>query len=66
VIQQPSGASRPTSPKPLIYLGGGIGGGIGAVFVLIGLLFALRNTYIAPEGVESSTNIPVLVSLPAR
>jgi uncharacterized protein involved in exopolysaccharide biosynthesis len=66
VIQQPSGASRPTSPKPLIYLGAGIGGGIGAVFVLIGLLFALRNTYIAPEGVESSTNIPVLVSLPAR
>jgi len=30
------------------------------------MLFAFRNTYIAPEGVESSTTIPVLVSLPAR
>ena len=66
VIQEPSGNSRPAAPKPLVYLGVGAGGGLGAVVMLIGLLFAFRNTYIAPEGVESSTNIPVLVSLPAR
>ena len=66
VIQEPTGNSRPTTPKPLSYLGAGIGGGVGAAFVLVALMFAFRNTYIAPEGVESSTSIPVLVSLPAR
>lgn len=66
VIQEPQGLSRPTSPKKLVYAGVGIGGGFAAVVVLIAVLFAFRNTYIAPEGVESSTSIPVLVSLPAR
>jgi uncharacterized protein involved in exopolysaccharide biosynthesis len=66
VIQEPSGLSRPVTPKPLVYVGVGIGGGLAAVVMLIAVLFAFRNTYIAPEGVESSTTIPVLVSLPAR
>jgi uncharacterized protein involved in exopolysaccharide biosynthesis len=66
VIQEPQGLSRPVSPKTLVYAGVGLGGGLAAVVVLVALLFAFRNTYIAPEGVESSTTIPVLVSLPAR
>ena len=66
MIQEPTGNRRPTSPKPMFYLGGGVVGGIGLVIMLIGVLFAFRNTYIAPEGVESSTSIPVLISLPAR
>jgi uncharacterized protein involved in exopolysaccharide biosynthesis len=66
VIQEPTGNRRPTKPRPLTYLGAGVGGGVGAVIVLIAVLFAFRNTYIAPEGVESGAGVPVLVSLPAR
>jgi uncharacterized protein involved in exopolysaccharide biosynthesis len=66
VIQEPTGDRRSTSPKPLIYFGAGVGGGVIAAILLIVVLFAFRNTYIAPEGVESSAGIPVLVSLPAR
>jgi uncharacterized protein involved in exopolysaccharide biosynthesis len=66
MIQEPTGTNEPTTPKPLSYFGAGIGGGIGAVIALIALLFTFRNTYIAPEGVETGAGIPVLVSLPAR
>jgi uncharacterized protein involved in exopolysaccharide biosynthesis len=66
LIQEPTGNNEPTTPRPLTYFGAGVIGGIGAVIALIALLFTFRNTYIAPEGVETGAGIPVLVSLPAR
>jgi uncharacterized protein involved in exopolysaccharide biosynthesis len=66
VIQDPQAGAAPAQPKLLRYLGLGIGGGIALTITLLGLIFAFRNTYIAPESVESATNVPVLASLPAR
>ncbi len=66
LVQDASSEVEPARPKLLFYLAGGIGAGIIVSFGIVGLLFAFRNTYIAPEGVERSTGIPVLVSLPSR
>jgi uncharacterized protein involved in exopolysaccharide biosynthesis len=66
IIQDPQAGAGPAQPRLFRYVGLGIGGGLALTVALIGLIFAFRNTYIAPEGVESATNVPVLVSLPAR
>jgi uncharacterized protein involved in exopolysaccharide biosynthesis len=66
LVQDASAQVTPARPKLFFYLACGIGAGIIASLGIIGLLFAFRNTYIAPEGVERGTGIPVLVSLPSR
>ena len=48
------------------FVAGGLAAGIMLATVLVGLLFALKNTFIGPESVQARTKIPVLVSLPVR
>jgi uncharacterized protein involved in exopolysaccharide biosynthesis len=66
LVQDASAQVTPARPRLFFYLACGIGAGVIASLGIIGLLFAFRNTYIAPEGAERSTGIPVLVSLPSR
>ncbi len=59
-------AAHPTSPKLLTYLMGGLAAGMVLATGLLGLIFARKNTFLAPESVEARTKIPVLVSLPRQ
>lgn len=68
-VVQPATAvstTRPLSPHLSTFVAGGLAAGILLATVLLGLLFALKNTFIGPESVEARTRIPVLVSLPVR
>jgi uncharacterized protein involved in exopolysaccharide biosynthesis len=68
IIQKPTPTTinKPSKPKGLTYLAGGLAGGIMLGALLTGLTFALKNTYLMPESVEAATRIPVLVSLPVH
>ena len=66
VIQPAAASLHPTAPKLLTYLLGGLAAGLVAAAGLLGLIFASKNTFLAPESVEARTRIPVLVSLPRQ
>ncbi len=59
-------AQHPVTPKLFSYLLGGLAAGLVLATGLVGVLFARKNTFLAPESVEARTRIPVLVSVPSR
>ena len=68
VIQgaEPTTINKPIAPKLFTYVAGGLAGGLILTAMLLGALFAKKNTFLVPETVEARTNIPVLISLPVR
>lgn len=68
VIQPASAAAlhRAVRPKLMTYLLGGAAAGLVLAAGVVGVLFARKNTFLAPESVEARTRVPVLVSLPTR
>jgi uncharacterized protein involved in exopolysaccharide biosynthesis len=66
VIETPTapGDAHPTKPKKVIYLLGGVVGGLTLAGGALAAAFARKNTFLVPEAVEAFTDIPVLVSLP--
>jgi uncharacterized protein involved in exopolysaccharide biosynthesis len=68
VVENPAPVSfdKPAHPQKRIYAAAGLAGGILLAILWIGLMFATHNTFLTPEAVEESVNLPVLASLSAR
>jgi uncharacterized protein involved in exopolysaccharide biosynthesis len=65
IIEDPAPVTfdKPAHPTPLIYGVAGLAGGILLAAFVVVLIFMSHNTYLTPEAVEASVDIPVLASL---
>lgn len=64
-IEDPAAVTsdRPAHPKRLTYAAVGLAGGIILAAFVVVFMFTVHNTYLTPEAIEASVDIPVLASL---
>ncbi len=55
---------KPSSPKPVLFAGGGLGGGLALGVGILYLLMAMDQTLHTDREVELYLKLPVLASLP--
>jgi polysaccharide chain length determinant protein (PEP-CTERM system associated) len=64
ILDPPSLPLTPSFPKPLQFIGGGLGGGLALSVGLLYLLAMLDKAMYSERDVETCLKLPVLVSLP--
>jgi capsular polysaccharide biosynthesis protein len=64
ILDPPSFPITPSFPKPLQFIGGGLGAGLALAGALLYLLAILDKAMYSERDVETCLKLPVLVSLP--
>jgi len=64
ILDPPSFPLLPSFPKPILFVGGGLGAGLLLAAGLLYLLAALDKAMYSERDVETCLKVPVLVSLP--
>lgn len=65
VLDAPSLPSSPSFPKPLIFVGGGLGAGVGLSLAILYLLALSDKAMYSERDVELCLKLPVLTSVPS-